>query len=46
VLHFNARRDVDERAAAKDGAVERAEFVVAGRDDFAEPFSEDFRMIL
>ena len=46
MLHLHARRHVDERAAAEDGAVERAEFVVAGRDHFAEPFPENLRMIL
>ena len=46
VLHFHARRHVDERSAAENGAVERAEFVVAGRDHFAEPFPENFRMLL
>ena len=46
MFHFHAGRDVDERAAAEHGGVQRAEFVVAGRDDFAEPFPENFRMIL
>ena len=32
MLHFHARRHVDERATAENGAVERAEFVVAGRE--------------
>ena len=32
MLHLHARRHVDERAAAEDGAVQRAEFVVAGRE--------------
>ncbi len=46
VLHLHARRHIDEGAAAEDGAVERAEFVVARRDDFAEPFPENLRVIL
>ena len=46
MLHFHAGRDVNERAAAEDRGVQRAEFVVAGRDDFAEPFPENLRMIL
>ena len=41
MLHLHARRDVDKRSAAEHGAVERGEFVVASRDDFAEPFFED-----
>ena len=46
MLHFHAGRDVDERAAAEDRGVERAELVVADRDDFAEPLPENFRVIL
>ena len=46
VLHLHSGRDVDERAAAEHGAVQRAEFVVAGRDDLAEPLPENLRMIL
>ncbi len=46
MLHLHSRRDVDERAAAEDRAVERAEFVVAGRDDFAEPLPENLRVFL
>ena len=45
VLHLHARRHVDERAAGEDGAVERGELVVAGRDDLAEPLSEDLRVL-
>ncbi len=45
VLHLHARRHVDERAAAEDGAVQRAEFVVARRDDFAEPLPENLRVL-
>ena len=45
MLHFHAWRHVDERSAAENGAVQRAEFVVADRNDFAEPFPENFRMI-
>ena len=46
VLHLHARRHVDERAAAEDRAVQRAEFVVAGRDDLAEPLPENLRVLL
>ena len=45
VLHFHAGRNVDERAAAEDGGVQRAELVVPGRDHFAEPLSENLGMI-
>ena len=41
VFHLHAGWDVDERAATEHGAVERGEFVVASRDDFAEPFFKD-----
>ncbi len=46
VLHFHARRNVNERAAAEDRGVERGEFVVAGRDDLAEPLPENLRVLL
>ena len=41
VADFDAFGDVDEGAAGEDGAVEGAEFVVGGGDDFAEPGAED-----
>src|SRR5205823_9718810 len=46
MFHFHSRRHVDEGAATKHGAIERAEFVVAGWDYFPEPFPENFRMLL
>ena len=46
MLHFHARWHVNKRSAAENGGVQRAEFVVADRDDFAEPFPENLRMIL
>ena len=46
MLHFHARRHVDERAAAENRGVQRAEFVVAGRDHFAEPSSGKFPDVL
>ena len=45
MFHFHAGRHVDEGAAAEDGAVERAKFVVANRNNLAEPFPENFGMI-
>ena len=46
VAHFYSGRDVDERSSAEDSRVQRAEFVIARRNYFAEPFSENFRVIL
>src|ERR1700682_6232583 len=46
VLYLHTRRHVDERSAAEDGGVQRAKFVVTDRDDFAEPLSENIRVIL
>ena len=46
VFHFYSGRNVDERAAAEDGRVQRAEFVVTRRNHFAEPFPENLGMIL
>ena len=46
MFHFHPGRDVNERATTEDGRVERAEFIVSDRDDFAEPFPENFRMLL
>src|SRR3984893_6032219 len=46
MLDFNTRRHVNEAAPAEYRAVERAEFVVPGWDDFAEPFPEDVRTLL
>ena len=46
VLHLHARRHVDKRAAGEDGAVQRAELVVTGRDDLAKPLSEDLGMLV
>jgi len=40
VRDFDAGRHVDEGAAGEHGAVERGEFVVGRRDDFAEPLAE------
>src|SRR5207237_541562 len=37
--------DVNERAAAKHGRIQRAEFVVGNRNDFAKPFPENFRIM-
>ena len=45
MLHFHAWRHVDERSTAKNGAVERAEFVVADGNDFPEPVPENLRMM-
>src|SRR5262249_51116589 len=45
MFHFDSGWDVDERAAAENRRIERAEFVVADRNDFAEPFPEYFRMM-
>src|SRR5205085_6576929 len=45
MLHLHPGRHVDERTATKDRRVQRAEFIVARRDDFAEPLSENFWMI-
>ncbi len=41
VLDLDPGGDVDEAAAAEDGAIEGGEFVVAGGDDLAEPLAED-----
>src|SRR6266566_8223631 len=46
MFHFHPWRDIDERAAAEHSGIQRAEFVVADRDDFAEPFPENLGMIL
>ena len=46
VLHLHTRRDIDKAAAAEHGRVERAEFVVARRDDLAEPLAENLRVLL
>src|SRR5206468_315333 len=46
VLHFHAGRDVNERAAAEHGRIQRAKLVVGDRNDFAEPLPENFRIIL
>jgi len=46
MLHLHARRHIDERAAGEDGRVERGEFIVARRDDLAEPFAENLRVLL
>src|SRR5207302_11167654 len=45
MFHLHAGRDVNERTAAEDGRVKRAEFIVGDRNDFAEPFPENVRMI-
>src|SRR5437773_2250372 len=45
MLHFHARRDINERATTKHSRVQRAKFVVGYRDDFAEPFPENFRIM-
>ena len=45
MLHFHAGWHVNERAAAEHGGVQRAKFVVGDRDDFAEPFPENFRIM-
>ncbi len=44
MFHLHARWDVNERAAAEHGGVQRAEFIVGDRDDFTKPFPEDFRI--
>ena len=46
VLHFYARWHVNKRATAENGGVQRAEFVVARRNHFAEPFPKNLRVIL
>ena len=46
MLHLHSWRDVDERTTRKNSAVQSREFVVTGRDDFAEPLAEDLRMFL
>src|SRR6266581_7309218 len=46
MLHLHARRDVNERTAAEHSRIKRAKFVVGDRDDLAEPFPENFRIIL
>ena len=46
LLQLHALRDVDERAAGEDRAVEGGELVVAGRDDLAEPRAEDLLVLL
>jgi len=46
MLHLHSRRNVNERAAAEHGGIQRTEFVVTDRDDFTEPFSENLRVIL
>src|SRR6478735_1423170 len=43
--HLHARGHVDERSAGEHRAVERGELVVAGRDDLAEEFLEDLRVL-
>jgi hypothetical protein len=44
--HLDALRDVDERAARPDGAVEGRELVVLGRHDRPEVLLEDLRVFL
>src|ERR1043166_5381641 len=46
MLHFHSGRYVDKRSAAKYSRIERAKFVVSDWNNFAEPFSENFRIIL
>src|SRR5438874_3678080 len=46
MLHFHSGWDIDEGAATEYGRIQRAEFVVANRNDFAEPRAENFRIIL
>src|SRR5207248_10948558 len=46
MFHFDAGRDVNEGTATEHGGIQRAELVVTDRDDFAEPFPEDFWMVL
>src|SRR4029077_7688949 len=46
MFHFDPRRDINERAAAEHGRIQRTEFIVANRNDFAEPRAENFRIIL
>ena len=46
VLHFDSWRDVDERSAGENGAVERGEFVVSRGNDFSEPFLENLGVLL
>src|ERR1700688_3941681 len=43
MLYFHSRRDINETAAAENRAVERAEFVIAGRNHLTEPFPENIR---
>ncbi len=46
MFHFHAGRHVNERATAEHGGIQGTEFVVADRDDLAEPFPENLGMIL
>src|ERR1044071_3823719 len=46
VLYLHSRWNVDEGTTAEDRRVKRAEFVIPNWDHFAEPFSENFGMIL
>src|SRR6266436_3609338 len=45
MLHFHARRHVDERAPAENRGVQGRKFVVADRYYFAKPAPENFRML-
>src|SRR5438093_9707493 len=46
MFHFHPGRDVNERTAAEHSRIQRAKFVVGDRDDLAEPFPENFRIML
>src|SRR5690606_16291268 len=45
VADLYAWRDVNKAAAAEAGAVQGAEFIIAGWNDLAEPLPENFRML-
>ena len=45
VFHFHPGRDINERATAEHSGIQRAKFVVSDRDNFTEPFPENFRIV-
>src|ERR1041385_8430888 len=46
MCYFYAGRNVDKGPAAEHSRIKRTELVVANRNDFAEPWSEDVRIVL
>src|SRR5436190_1466558 len=46
MFHFHSGRDVNERAAAEHCRIQCAKLIVGDRNNFAEPFPENFRIIL